>query len=272
MMSTGYDLDVKAPGTQAVQADYARRSEEVSKAANASFDVSYGPHARQSLDIFPAGRSSPGLVFFHGGFWRAGSKNARRFPAPEWNRIGVAWIPVNYRLLPQHSIEDAVSDARSALAWLEMNAADHGVDPGRLHITGNSAGAQLAAMAATEGCDGGWRRTGVASLSVTSGLFDLMPLIETPANEWLGLTADSAAALSPIHSLPPRDLPVAVGWGGAETDAFATQSLTYASACRSQGIDAVSFVSPGKDHFQIIGEYGQPGSPLFEAIRQFVQG
>ena len=271
-MPGGYDLDATAPGTLAVQADYARRSKEVGKAANASLDLSYGPHARQSLDIFPAGRSSPGLVFFHGGFWRAGSKNARRFPAPEWNRIGVAWIPVNYRLLPQHRLEDAVSDARSALAWLEGNAADHGVDPGRLHLTGNSAGAQLAAMAAAEDCDGSWRRTGVASLSVISGLFDLMPLIDTPANGWLGLTADSAAALSPVHSLPPGDLPVAVGWGGAETDAFAMQSRAYARACRSRGIDAMSFVSPGKDHFQIIGEYGEPGSPLFGAIRRLIQG
>ena len=272
MMPTGYDLDTAAPGTQAVQADYERRSEEVGRAAGASLDVPYGPHARQSLDIFSAGRSSPGLVFFHGGFWRAGSKDSRRFPAPEWNRIGVAWIPVNYRLLPEHSLEDAVSDARSALAWLERNAADHGVDPDRLHVTGNSAGAHLAAMTAAEDCDGSWRRTGVASLSVISGLFDLMPLIETSANEWLGLNADSAAALSPIHSLPPGDLPVAVGWGGDETSAFAMQSRAYAGACRSRGIDAVSFVSPGKDHFQIIGEYGQPGSALFGTIRRLVQG
>ena len=270
-MPTGYDLDMAAPGTLAVQADYERLSREVGKAAGASLDVSYGPHPRQSLDIFPAGRSSPGLVFFHGGFWRAGSKDARRFPASEWNRIGVAWIPVNYRLLPQHCLEDAVSDARSALAWLEGNSADHGVDPGQLHVTGNSAGAHLAAMAAAEVCDGSWRRTGVASLSVISGLFDLIPLIGTPANEWLGLTAGSAAALSPIHSLPPCDLPVAVGRGGDETDAFAMQSRAYARACRSRGINAVSFVSPGKDHFQIIGEYGQPGSPLFRAIEQLVQ-
>ena len=269
-MPTGYDLDMNAPETVAVQADYERRSETVGEAGRASLDLAYGPHARQSLDIFPAGRSSPGLVFFHGGFWRAGSKNARRFPAPAWNRIGVAWIPVNYRLLPEHSLGDAVSDARSALTWLEGNAAEHGVDPGRLHVSGNSAGAHLAAMVAAEECNGSWRRSKVASLSVVSGLFDLMPLTETPANEWLGLTTGSALALSPIHSLPPRDLQVAVGRGGAETEAFAEQSRRYAGACRSHGIDTVSFVSPGKDHFQIIGEYGEPESTLFGAIRQLV--
>ena len=271
-MPAGYDLDAAAPATLAIQADYERRSGEVGKAADATLDLSYGPHERQSLDIFPAGRSSPGLVFFHGGFWRAGSKDARRFPAAEWNRIGVAWIPVNYRLLPQHSLWDAVSDARSALAWLRGNAADHGIDPDRLHVTGNSAGAHLAAMAAAGDCDGSWLRTEIASLSVISGLFDLVPLIGTPANEWLRLTAASAAALSPIHSLPPAGLPVTVGWGGAETDAFAMQSRAYAVACRSCGISAESFVSPGKDHFRIIGEYGEPGSPLFGAIRRLIRG
>ena len=269
-MAGGYDLDMTVPTTVAAQADYERLSSQIAGTSNASLDIAYGPHARQSLDIYPAGELSPGLAFFHGGFWRAGSKNARRFPAPVWNRLGVAWIPVNYRLLPEYRLEDAVADARSAMAWLNENAAGYGVDPDRLHVTGNSAGAHLAAMTAAAEGDRSWRQVRVASLSVVSGLFDLMPLIKTPANEWIGLTEESAAALSPINSMPPRELPVAVGWGGTETEAFTAQSRGYAEACRSRGMNAKCFVSPGKDHFQIIGEYGEPGSALFEAIRQLV--
>lgn len=41
-------------------------------------------------------------------------------------------------------VDDAIDDARSALAWLVTNADDLGVDPDRLAVGGTSAGAMIA--------------------------------------------------------------------------------------------------------------------------------
>ena len=270
-MSGGYDLDASAPSVQARLAEYESRSAMAAGLPNAQLDVSYGPLPRQKLDIFSAGADAPAIVYFHGGYWRMGSKDSRRFPAPEWNRIGVSWAAVNYRLLPEHGIADAVSDARRAVVWLAENARGCGLDSRQLHLSGNSAGAHLAAMAAAESWNSGGPRPEAASLSVVSGLFDLSPLLSTPANEWLGLTPDLAAELSPSLALPAPDIPVLVAWGEAETEAFALQSRRFADQCRNHGNPVAESRSPGADHFDIIGEYGSPGTPLFEALSRLVR-
>ena len=269
-MNTGYDLDASAPATLALQESYTRRSNEASGLPNARLNISFGAHPRQRLDIFGAGPDAPALVFFHGGYWRMGSKDSRRFPASAWNRRGVAWVTVNYRLLPGNTLADAVADARAAVHWLAEHAASFGIDLDRLHLSGNSAGAHLAAMAAAADWNKGVRRPAIASLAVVSGLFELAPLIPTAANEWLRLTPDLADTLSPAHHLPSPDLPVLVAWGGAETEAFVCQSQSYADLCRNNGNAVTECCSPAADHFQIIGEYGAPGSPLFAELSRLV--
>ena len=270
-MNTAYDLDVSAPATLALQESYARHSNEVSTVPSARLDISYGTHPRQKLDIFAAGRDAPAIVFFHGGYWRMGSKDSRRFPAPAWNRRGVAWVAVNCRLLPANTLADAVSDARAAVRWLADHAAPYGIDTGRLHITGNSAGAHLAAMVAATDWGNESQRPAIASLAVVSGLFDLAPLMSTAANQWLRLTPELANAMSPAFRLPSPDLPVLVAWGGGETKAFSGQSQSFAELCRANGNSVAVSRSPDADHFQIIGEYGAPGSPLFEQLSRLVK-
>ena len=272
-MSDGYDLDSSTPAAIELQNDYARRSEEAARNPGAKLDLAYGSHERHRLDVFSAGPQAPVLVFFHGGYWMFGSKDSRRFPATEWNARGVSWVVVNYRLMPEHTLTEAITDARAAVAWLSNNADDLGLDPSRLHLTGNSAGAHLAAMAAAaDWRNDGNRPDGIASLSVVSGLFDLEPLINSKVNDGLALTADAAFAASPIHHLPDSGPQVTVCFGGAETQAFADQSLAYAKACRENGNEVTLFDSPGANHFEIINEYGTPGSPLFGRLVAVVLG
>jgi hypothetical protein len=56
-------------------------------------DVRYGPHARERLDIFPAGEAqAPTLVFFHGGYWQAMDKEVFHFIAAGFRKYGVTTI------------------------------------------------------------------------------------------------------------------------------------------------------------------------------------
>jgi arylformamidase len=173
---------------------------------------------------------------------------------------------VNYRLAPENRLEDAVADARAALVWLAQNAGDLGIG-GALHVCGNSAGGHLAAMVAAAG----WPvRPDIRSATVVSGLFDLEPLRAAAANDWLGLDAHRARTLSPVAALPPRGFPVLVAVGGAETEAFKHQSRVYADLIEARGCPVTLLETPGEDHFEIIGGFGEPATELFSAMSDLV--
>ena len=247
MTVSGYDLDVAAAA--ALQSGYEQWSAQAAGLSNARLDLSYGPHPRQRLDVFSAGPEAPAIVFFHGGYWKAGSKDARRFPAKPWNALGVSWIAVNYRLTPDHELADCVADTRAAVAWLAAHADTLDLDPANLHLAGNSAGAHLAAMAAAAEWAGAARPTGIRSLCGISGLFDLQPLLHEVANAWLGLNKVSARDLSPQNHMPPPTMPILIGCGGAETAEFKTQSNRYADLCRMAGQSRRPVRKPGFGSF-----------------------
>ncbi len=89
------------------------------------------------------------LVFFHGGGWVLGTRtshdNTARFLA---QRAGVRVLSVEYRLAPEHIFPAAVDDALAAFDFAHAEAAELGVDPGRIAVGGDSAGGNLAAVTA----------------------------------------------------------------------------------------------------------------------------
>jgi acetyl esterase/lipase len=92
-------------------------------------------------------RVLPGMLFFHGGGWVAGSLDThdglcRRLA----NETGCRVIAVDYRLAPEHPFPFALADACSALSHVRAHARDFGVDPARLGVAGDSAGGTLAAV------------------------------------------------------------------------------------------------------------------------------
>lgn len=266
-----YDIEARVPNVADIQSGYVAASTAAAMLAGAQLDLAYGTAPRQALDIFsPDAARAPALLFFHGGYWRAGAKESRRFAAAAWRERGVAWVPVGYRLSPGVSLDDIVADARSAVGWFHANADRLGCDPDRIHVAGNSAGGHLVGMLAARGWQEAMGLPGdvIKSASAVSGIFDLAPLRQTFVNEWLSLDANAAKRNSPIATPPRAELPMLLAWGGKESDAFKTQSRDYADVCRASGV-AVSLLERRQaDHFSIIGEFGQPESPLFTAIAE----
>ncbi len=89
----------------------------------------------------------PGLVFFHGGGWVIGDLDTHdqtcRFLA---QRAGVTVISVDYRLAPEHPFPAPVDDAIAAFRDIAEHAADHGLDPARIAVGGDSAGGNISAV------------------------------------------------------------------------------------------------------------------------------
>jgi acetyl esterase len=87
------------------------------------------------------------LVYYHGGGHTIGDLETHDTLCRELcNRSGCAVFSVDYRLGPEHKFPAAVEDSWAALQWVAQHAADLSIDPERLAIGGDSAGANLAAV------------------------------------------------------------------------------------------------------------------------------
>lgn len=91
----------------------------------------------------------PALVFFHGGGWVLGDLDTHDVLCRHLvGGAGCSVFSVDYRLAPEHPFPAAVEDACEATACLLANADAWGVDPARIVLGGDSAGAALATVAA----------------------------------------------------------------------------------------------------------------------------
>ncbi len=98
----------------------------------------------------------PVIVFYHGGGFVVGSidifDSLTRAMA---NATSAVVVSVGYRLAPAHPFPAAVEDAYSALRWIAANVTRFGGDSGKLVVAGESAGANLATVAALRARDAG---------------------------------------------------------------------------------------------------------------------
>ena len=92
---------------------------------------------------------TPAIVFFHGGGFVLGDLElydciCRRLCAASQTAV----ISVDYRLAPEHPFPAAVEDAESALRWIAGEATRLGIRADALCVAGDSAGANIATVAA----------------------------------------------------------------------------------------------------------------------------
>ncbi|MGE7673433.1 alpha/beta hydrolase fold domain-containing protein [Lysinibacillus sp. NPDC094403] len=121
-----------------------------------SVDVVYGKTTDSielKLDVWPAKKKSedvltPVIVQVHGGGWVSGDKGQ----VQDWNQWmndqGYTVFDVQYRMPPEASWKDEVGDVKSALGWILQNADTYKIDPNRIILMGESAGGNLAMLAA----------------------------------------------------------------------------------------------------------------------------
>lgn len=119
-------------------------------------DVVFGTGGGRDLhcDIYhpPAGAapetSRPCVILVHGGAWRQGDRTQLRGYGIRLGMAGYVGIAIEYRLTPESPWPAQIHDVKAAIRWVRANADRLGVDPERIAIEGNSAGAHLALLAA----------------------------------------------------------------------------------------------------------------------------
>ncbi|GAB4131410.1 MAG: hypothetical protein Kow001_24640 [Acidobacteriota bacterium] len=204
---------------------------------------------RLALDAFrhSAGPPRPGVILIHGGAWWGGSRTTF---VTQWfeflTRLGLNWLSVDYRVGPGAALPQQLSDLEAALSFVECNAAWFGVDPQRLYLLGEHAGAYLAARVAAA------RPGRVHGLILVGGLYDPTSLREWNSSEAFRrqLTGGTAPPdrLPLLRAAAEGMPPLLLIHGSADSEVPVSQVHEYCGQVRSTRGECTVFEVEGAGH------------------------
>lgn len=257
-----YSPSSKVADFDAELAAYARESRRAYRETPGHRELRYGPGPSELIDFFPAGPGAPLHVFVHGGYWQELGKEDSVFPALDFVPRGTAYAAVGYGLAPHLTVEQIVDQVTAAVHWLVDHAAELGVDPDRIVLSGSSAGAHLAVSALLDER----LRGRIAAAVLLSGVYDLEPITLTYVNQPLGLDPARARRLSPLHAELAGLPPLLLALGEHETDEFGRQQAEFGHAARAAGAAVHELLIGGRNHFDLVFDLGRADTVLGAAV------
>ncbi|MGU7816824.1 alpha/beta hydrolase [Burkholderia sp. AW49-1] len=233
-------------------------------------DIAYGPGERQVLDVYlpkrvvddwPADANSgvPVVVFLYGGSWQSGERKDYLFVGEALASRGFVAVLPDYRTYPATTFPGFVDDAAQAVAWAREHAAAFGGDPRRLFLMGHSAGAQIAALLATDGrylAARKMQKSDIAGVIGLAGAYDFLPLRDAMLESIFPEEARTAS--QPIRFIQGTEPPM---WlAVAENDTVVEPGNTYrfARALQNTGDTVVVMRYRNVSHATIVGALGAP--------------
>ncbi len=109
-------------------------------------------HMFYPKDYDAANDSRPAFLFIHGGGWAGGVPLRFYKVAKHFSDLGMVTASLQYRLWDRsgkgNTVFDCVKDGRSAIRYLRENAAELGIDPNKIIVSGGSAGGHVAVSTA----------------------------------------------------------------------------------------------------------------------------
>ncbi len=152
-------------------------------------DVTYGDG--EQLDVFSTG-SAPlaTVVWIHGGAWISGSKENVRPYVQILASHGYTTVALNYTVGPEATYPTALTQLNDALGFLVEHAAEYNIDPDRIVIAGDSAGANLtsqlallstsASYASTVGIEPALTKEQLRAVILNCGIYDVSGIPNAP--------------------------------------------------------------------------------------------
>jgi acetyl esterase/lipase len=197
----------------------------------------------------------PPVVFFFGSGWRKGTIKQFHPQCRYFARRGLVALAADYRVQVTHGTtpDKAVEDARSAMRWIKIHAAELGIDPQKVIAGGGSAGAHIALCAAL--CKEFDAPTDDRSVSCRpAALLLYNPVLDTTAPRVVQMlpVADEQARrkladrISPLHLLEKGAPPMVLFYG--TDDALAEPAAAFVRKCGQLGIRAECYLAAGQRH------------------------
>jgi len=228
-------------------------------------NVPYGSSPRQIVDIYPGDPARAGacadILFFHGGYWRAGHGSENCFVAEPITAAGGTVIMASYDLCPQVTIGEIVRQARACHRWVVQHGRAYGIDPDNLWIGGHSAGAHLSAMILADP-----EAPPVAGAMLASGIYDLGPVRDISINEEIRATADDVGPWSPLIHPPQQATRMILPVGAEESEEWRRQTDLYAEVAQAVDCKAEIVLEPEADHLQMLFNLRLPDGVATRAI------
>lgn len=249
-------------------------------------ELAYGADPLQKFDlVVPAGaKRAPLLLFVHGGGWSIGDKRmGESVKAAHFTAVGWAYASMNYRLVPQATVEQQAADLALAIAYARAHAAEYGIDPDRIVLMGQSAGAHLAALVGTDPryfAAAGVPIKAVRGVVLLDGAaYDVARQIALPGNlaapmydAAFGQDPARQAALSPTrHAAAPNVASWLILPIEKRTDS-GPQSRDLAAALNKAGANASVVPVPEKSHRSLNMELGEHGDFATGEVDRFLAG
>lgn len=277
-----------ASGAETLRERWAKRMEARMQEAPAPGGVerSYGTDPLQTLDFWRVKNAkAPLVVFIHGGGWKRGDKrNATgATKVTHWQAAGYAVASLDYRLVPEATVEQQATDVANAVAWLRGHAADLGFDPDRIVLVGHSAGAHLAALVGTD--LGYFSRAGVpvnairgivpldgAAYDVAAQMEDGPAIMHATYEQAFGTDPVRQRALSPtLQAGAPNAanfliLHVEREDGTRQSEALAAALRKAGSAVTVQGFEGKGL----RGHAEINRQLGDPDYPATAVVDKWL--
>lgn len=254
------------------------------------------------LDVyFPAGTSTalPTVIWTHGGAWISGSKSDYASYYERLASHGFTVVSLDYSLGPEHHYPTAVKQLNDAHAYVVANAERLHVDPSRIVLAGDSAGAQLSSQLATVITDPGYAdRVGISpslrpdqlrAVVLNCGIYDVADMVGGPGIVGWGvdrslwaytgerdfLNAEAAEQMSTLNFVSDRFPPTYLSGGNADP-LTKSQSKPLADKLTGLGV-AVETVFYPDDHVPALGHEYQfdldntDGMAAFDRTVAFVE-
>lgn len=253
----------------ALLAGFAADSASVMAESACALDLAYGPAPRQTFYFFAArGPCRATLLYFHAGYWQSRDKADFRFITPAFTDCGVNVALINYPLCPEVSLAQLVQACHMAPPAVAAHVVTVCGQPTPLIVAGHSAGAHIAielALQIRAGATVADQAPRLAGVVALSGIYDLLPLVETSLNRKLHIDLQSAAMLSPLRRVVAGLPPALFAVGAAETPAFIEQSRQMHQAWRAAGNVSQLQVVEAADHFSLLQQFTHADSALHTA-------
>jgi acetyl esterase/lipase len=284
------------PGAGAWAKDY-----EVVTRTNLEFAQHDGTNLAGDLYLPKGLDKAPVIIAAHGGGWQAGSRGSYKYWGPFLARNGYALFSVDYRLGKAGTYPGSVYDVKAAVQWVRAKAADLGVDPERIGLIGDSAGAHLAALVGLAADQFTAEYRGDPNYAVSAnvkaviclyGVYDMLAQwqhdqIARPRDQitekYLGASPMQNRRIyfesSPLsYATVDRNRARFLLIHGTADDVVdpSTQSQTFQNALNQAGIYVRRFVIPGAGHFwasdPFEGEIASYGVTVAPTIIRFLEG
>ncbi|HUF32809.1 MAG TPA: alpha/beta hydrolase [Acidimicrobiales bacterium] len=225
-------------------------------------------------DVYrPPGQDGPvpGVLLVHGGSWRTGDVTQLRGYGIMLGRAGYVCVATEYRLLGESPWPAQIHDVKAAIRWMRANAGDLGIDPERIVVEGNSAGAHLGLLAAGTpghpGLEGDGGNAGVPT-TVAAAIGVYAPTLLTHGERRRGgitlaalseaTSEDEAALASPLTHVTPAFPPTMLIHGTDDDTVPVDATLVMYEALAEAGVACEVHLYAGQPHsFDAVPELGR---------------